>query len=735
MNAPNSILDHALALAAENLPVFPLRESSKEPPREMHFKTEATCDPARIREWFSDGRANVGIYTGYLIAVDVDNKGNKRGDDTVLALELEGFDLPRTRTHGTPTGGRHLIYRVADPVRQGADVLGPGLDIRARGGYIVAPGSRVPAGIYTVLDNHPIVDAPAWLIERCGKGKTRDTTAAQAPAVVDIDRARQRATDYLLRDAPAAVEGSSGDQTTFRVACRLKDLGASENDAYALMLEHWNEQRCNPPWSPDDLRKKVANAYAYGAEPAGIAAPEVDFSPVPAAPPAPAALTSGTDVAIARTVLADLRATHGEVIHAEGSLWRYDGRRWVTIARDELRRVLHEYDGRNYGGGAVRLSKARIDSITHEMNAMASAPEFFSGAPVGINCSSGFITFSAGGTPALVPHHAEHRVRHVLPGTWQPDAAWQQPGSLLDRLMTGCFLDDPDHDEKVALLGEVFGAAALGCATKLLKPKAIVLHGQTAENGKSQILDAARGLLPPDAIAALPPGKFGDDRFMTQLVGKLLNATDELSSAQAIGSDGFKAVITGEPVTARDVYSPAVVFRPRALHLLATNRLPSFAGGFDRGVQRRLLVVTFNRTVPQEQRIEHIGARIAVEEADRLLAFAVEGAARLIRRRFFLEPDSSRAALHEWIFDADPVLAWITDRAEFAAGARLPKKTAYTDFKIWARAEGFDERRFPAVNNFVARILAQDGRIGSARNNKDGRYFIGLKLTETRDAA
>jgi hypothetical protein len=36
----------------------------------------------------------------------------------------------------------------------------------------------------------------------------------------------------------------------------------------------------------------------------------------------------------------------------------------------------------------------------------------------------------------------------------------------------------------------------------------------------------------------------------------------------------------------------------------------------DRGVQRRLMVLTFNRTIPVEERIEGIGQRITTEEAD-----------------------------------------------------------------------------------------------------------------------
>ena len=147
-------------------------------------------------------------------------------------------------------------------------------------------------------------------------------------------------------------------------------------------------------------------------------------------------------------------------------------------------------------------------------------------------------------------------------------------------------------------------SAALGYATRLRQPRAVILKGETAENGKSQVLDLARGLLPPSAICSVTAARMGDERHIIGLVGKLLNASDELSSATAIASETFKAVVTGEPVQGRDVYKSRVEFRPVAQHLFATNNLPVFAGGMDRGVQRRLLVVQFNRMIPAEERIE-----------------------------------------------------------------------------------------------------------------------------------
>jgi len=276
--------DQALALAAQGFHVFPIVAGKKAPPLIADFPNKATTDEEQIREWwYSWPNANLAISTTRygdteaLLVVDIDNKGGRHGDDEVLRLELEGWTLPDTYRVDTPTGGRHLYYRVDAPVRQGTDLLGRGLDIRSRGGYVVAPGSTVAAGVYTATGPAVLQPAPAWLIERCGQAPAaRPTTPVPALDGIDPASARRRVCQYLT-DAPLAIEGDGGDQTTFAVACAVKDLGVDAETAVDLLAEHWNP-RCQPPWQDEDLHTKVMNAYRYGREPVGVKAPEVAFA-------------------------------------------------------------------------------------------------------------------------------------------------------------------------------------------------------------------------------------------------------------------------------------------------------------------------------------------------------------------------------------------------------------------------------------------------------------------------
>ena len=467
----------------------------------------------------------------------------------------------------------------------------------------------------------------------------------------------------------------------------------------------------------------------------------VEYHPPPADDRSATAvdLRIGSDVEIAQHLSRWLSVKHGLIVYCEGHLWHFDKTHWRSFDAPALRRRVHEYDGRqftNHRGSpsAIKLSRTKVDGILCELSAMNERADFFEKPRIGINCRSGFILLDEDGTPEVIDHSHEHRVRHVLAGGWPIKTAENAArASLLVKLLQGCFKDDEDAEDKINLLGEVAGAAALGYATRLRQPKAIVLKGEKADNGKSQVLDILRGLLPTHATTSVALGKFSDEKYLVKLVGKHLNASDELTSAQAVASDAFKQIVTGEPIAARDVYRPTVVFRSVAQHVFATNDLPTFRGGMDRGIRRRLLVLPFNRVIPENEQTPEIGLRIAVEEPDLLLDWAVQGASRLIMRGRFTEPASSKIALTEWLLGADPVAAWLEDDVTIEADYVEPTRDAYSAFKAWAMEQGFKERTLPAVNTFVQRLVASDKGIQTHRNAKT-RMLRGLRINRA-DAA
>jgi P4 family phage/plasmid primase-like protien len=446
----------------------------------------------------------------------------------------------------------------------------------------------------------------------------------------------------------------------------------------------------------------------------------------------------GSDVELAQIAIHLLQEKYGQVVYVVGNFYHFSKTHWHRIESHKLRKFIHQFDRNDLlNGSVIKLNKPRIDSIIHEMSACVTDPEFFTNAPTGINAANGFIQIDSNtGEASLHSHSPDHRKRHVLIANWSGKLDHEKfQTSHLHKLLDGGFKGDNDADEKRQFIQEVIGVAALGFATKLLKPKAIIFIGPNPPNGKSQVLDLCRGVLPSDAICSIPLGKFSDEKYLAELAGKYLNAADELTSASSIASDIFKQVVTGEPISARSPYRPPITFRPEALNLFGTNDLPSFKGGMDSGDQRRLAVLSFNRTIPENERIEHIGTLIVEREADLLLDFAVEGACRVARQRYFTEPASSKEALYNWMFNADPVLAWLnSDDVEIEETIKkgvsnaTRTKDAYASFKTWAIEEGFVEKSLPQINNFSQRVQSSGKGILGHRDSK-GTLLIGLKIS------
>lgn len=280
-----SKLESALRLARMGFHVFPLRVNSKLP-KISNFPNRATTNEETIRDWWIDPVMefefdyNIGISTSKfgkdqaLVVIDVDNKGNKKGDETLEALDILGNDVPETYEQITPTGGRHLIYVHSEALKQGVNVLGDGLDIRSKGGYIVAGGSTIDGRNY-IGDNFTIKPAPNWLVKTLGKAPEK--TTVEAPININPDSAISRAIHYLENEAPESIKGAGGDATAYKVAARVKDFGVDEATCLELMMDHWFE---GSGWAPDRLQLKIAHAYQYGNEPIGAGSPEAQFEVV-----------------------------------------------------------------------------------------------------------------------------------------------------------------------------------------------------------------------------------------------------------------------------------------------------------------------------------------------------------------------------------------------------------------------------------------------------------------------
>lgn len=143
--SPTALLEAALWYAHHGQPVFPCHPGAKAPLTAHGFK-EASTDPQRIRAWWAAApQANVGLPTGVLVdVVDIDSPA---GLVKFYEKHMDPGDSPPVRAIALTPHGRHLYFDAQPQARNRAGIV-PGVDVRAFGGYVVAPPSRTPQGLY-----------------------------------------------------------------------------------------------------------------------------------------------------------------------------------------------------------------------------------------------------------------------------------------------------------------------------------------------------------------------------------------------------------------------------------------------------------------------------------------------------------------------------------------------------------------------------------------------------------
>ncbi|MFD5582234.1 bifunctional DNA primase/polymerase [Streptomyces sp. NPDC127063] len=240
------LLASALTAAERGWPVIPLHPGSKRPAghaeracpgtgrcADGHRTPEerATTDPDLIRAAWAHRPYNVGIATGPagLLVIDLDvpkpeePKGAPDGATSLQALcERAGQAVPETYRVRTARGGEHLYFTAPAGVRLKCTVkrLGPNIDTRAWGGYVVAPSSHTPDGTYEVIHEAAVAELPAWLASLL----TEPERPTPVPVrVLDGTRAARVALERECAIIAAATEGGPNGRnvTLHRSACKV----------------------------------------------------------------------------------------------------------------------------------------------------------------------------------------------------------------------------------------------------------------------------------------------------------------------------------------------------------------------------------------------------------------------------------------------------------------------------------------------------------------------------------
>jgi hypothetical protein len=277
------LLRAAMGLAGRGWRVFPCAPGGKRPALRGNWQDRATTDHGQLHAWWADAPYNIGVACGPgLVVVDLDVTPARRsrsepgsmdaatGEGVLAALcDQHGQPYPPpTYAVGTPSGGRHLYY-LAPPgsrVRNSAGWLGPLIDIRADGGYVIGAGSSIAGHAYTVLDQRPPAPLPGWLADLL-VGAPASTPAGRAGPVPEGADGIAYAMAALREEARRVATAQPGtrNDTLNRAAFSLGQLAAAGLLPPLGVATVLGEAARRAGLPEDEARRTITSGMAGGA--------------------------------------------------------------------------------------------------------------------------------------------------------------------------------------------------------------------------------------------------------------------------------------------------------------------------------------------------------------------------------------------------------------------------------------------------------------------------------------
>lgn len=224
-------------------------------PRTKNGHKDASNDFEKIREWWTKfPNANVGIVTGKksnLVVMDVDPRNG--GDDSFKEIEKTLGPMPETVEVLTGGDGRHLLFDYPSNVTiRSKNGWKPGIDIKADGGFIVAPPSiHISGKSYFFENDHHLNDVEIASLPH--------NLVNAVMSHEEVCRFPSSSTRTSSTGIPIGARNSS----LFSLGCSMRNKGANPESVLAALFALNDKQNENAKISKIELEKITQNVFKY----------------------------------------------------------------------------------------------------------------------------------------------------------------------------------------------------------------------------------------------------------------------------------------------------------------------------------------------------------------------------------------------------------------------------------------------------------------------------------------
>ncbi|HIC90540.1 MAG TPA: hypothetical protein EYP21_00450 [Syntrophaceae bacterium] len=269
---------------------------------------------------------------------------------------------------------------------------------------------------------------------------------------------------------------------------------------------------------------------------------------------------------------------------------------------------------------------------------------------------------------------SDQRFMTQLPVNFNPKAKCTRIDRFLDEVMR--------PEDKKALLQ--FIGYCLIPTTRF--EKAMMLVGDGA-NGKSTFLKTLIALIGKSNTSTLSLYDLSHRFRLAEIVGKLVNVFPDLPYKKIQDSSAFKAIVSGDPITAEKKYLKPFTFEPFTKLIFSTNKLPQIQD-ISHAFFRRWLIVQFPNTFEGDKKDPGLLSQLTTQhELEGLLLLAIEGLNSLYEAEDFAESQGMRDMREEYERMNNPVSVFIDERCNVGPDYKVGKVILYEDFKHFVSNE------------------------------------------------
>jgi putative DNA primase/helicase len=368
-------------------------------------------------------------------------------------------------------------------------------------------------------------------------------------------------------------------------------------------------------------------------------------------------------IAVSTHVLNIAKQRNWSLCQAWDYIYLYNGCYWKQCGKEDTRSLLIRaavkmgippYDAAHYEFGDRLLKQFMSD-------AHLPAPETDKNKIL-INLQNGTAEFTPDGWK-LRDFDKQDFIRYQLPFAYSPEADCPMFYRYLHRVL-------PDESARLVLqefCGFIF--------TKYNLEKCLVLLGPGG-NGKSVLFNIVNALIGKENILNYNIGLFSHEYNRSKLVDVLLNYSSE--KGFDLSPDIFKALVSGEPLQAREPYGRPFTIHSPIKFIINCNELPRETESTE-AYFRRFLILPFNVVIPDSEKDIELSDKIIRHELPGVFNWMIEGLLRIMQNKKFTPCESADLALSEFKKQSDSVELFIE---EFGF-KQAPDKTALADLYLF----------------------------------------------------